>query len=156
MGATLGDGVMVRADRILGAILLILALVCFIEGIRVWDGMGGTGFMPALLGMIFALLAPGLLIARPTNQASPSIPWPPKAGWRQIGLIFLCMVLYTLLLPWVGFLLGTTLFLTALVRVMGRVRRRYGLIFGLMVSIITYVVFKIWLNMPFPVGLLGV
>jgi hypothetical protein len=146
---------MVRADRILGIILLFLALVCFIEGIRVWDGMGGTGFMPALLGMVFALLGPGLLIPRPTSQASFSISWPLKAGRRQIGLIFLCMVLYTLLLPWVGFLLGTTLFLAALVSVMGRVRWGYCLIFGFVVSIITHVVFKIWLNMPFPAGFLG-
>jgi hypothetical protein len=146
---------MVRADRILGIILLFLALVCFIEGIRVWDGMGGTGFMPAFLGMVFALLGPGLLIPRPPNQASFSISWPQKAAWQQIGLIFLCMVFYTLLLPWVGFLLGTALFLTALVRVMGRVRWGYGLIFGFVVSMITYVVFKIWLNMPFPAGFLG-
>jgi hypothetical protein len=147
---------MVRADRILGVILLFLALVCFIEGIRVWDGMGGTGFMPALLGMVFALLGPGLLIPRPPNQGSFSISWPLKAGWQQIGLIFFCMMFYTLLLPWVGFLLGTTLFLTGLVRVMGRVRWGYGLIFGFVVSIITYIVFKIWLNMPFPAGFLGV
>jgi hypothetical protein len=147
---------MVRADRILGIILLLLALVCFIEGIRVWDGMGGTGFMPVLLGMVFALLGPGLLIPRSPSQASFSICWPLKAGWRQIGMIFLCMGLYTLLLPWVGFLLGTTLFLAALVSVMGRVRWWYGLIFGFVVSIITHVVFKIWLNMPFPAGFLGV
>ena len=147
---------MVRADRILGIILLFLALVCFIEGIRVWDGVGGTGFMPALLGAVFALLGPGLLIPRPPSQAFFSISWPLKAGWQQLGLIFLCMVLYTLLLPWVGFLLGTTLFLTVLVRVMGRVRWGYGLIFGLVVSIITFVVFKIWLNMPFPSGFFGV
>jgi putative tricarboxylic transport membrane protein len=66
------------------------------------------------------------------------------------------MVLYTLLLPWVGFLLGTILFLTVLVRVMGRVRWAYGLMFGCVVSIISYVVFKVWLNMPFPAGVLGV
>jgi hypothetical protein len=133
-----------------------MALVCFIEGIRLWDGMGGTGFMPALLGIVFALLGPGLLIARPTNQASLSIPWPQRAGWQKIGLIFLCMVLYTLLLPWVGFLPGTILFLTGLIWILGRVRWGYGLIFGFLVSIITYVVFKIWLNMPFPAGFLGV
>ena len=38
------------ADRILGIILLLLALVCLVEGIRVWDGMGGTGFMPVIKG----------------------------------------------------------------------------------------------------------
>jgi hypothetical protein len=147
---------MVRADRILGMILLFLSLVCFIEGIRVWDGMGGTGFMPALLGAVFALLGPGLLIPRSPSQASVSISWPLKAGWQQIGLIFFSMALYTFLLPWVGFLLGTALFLTVLIRVMGRVHWGYSLIFGCVVSVITYVVFKIWLNMSFPAGFLGV
>ncbi len=147
---------MVRADRILGMILLFLALVCFIEGIRVWDGAGGTGFMPALLGAIFALLGPGLLIPRPPSHASDSISWPLKAGWQRLGLICLCMALYTLLLPWVGFLPGTALFLTVLVRVMGRVRLGYGLIFGCVVSLISYVVFKVWLNMPLSSGFLGV
>jgi hypothetical protein len=147
---------MVRADRILGIILLFLALVCFIEGTSVWDGAGGTGFMPTLLGVVFALLGPGLLIPRPPGQDSFSISWPLKAGWRQLGLIFFCMVLYTCLLPWVGFLLGTTLFLTVLIRAMGRVRWGYGLIFGCVVSTIAYIVFKVWLNMPFPAGVLGI
>jgi hypothetical protein len=147
---------MVKADRILGIILLFLALICFIEGIRVWDGVVGTGFMPALLGAIFALLGPGLLIPRPPSHASDSISWPLKAGWQRLGLIFLCMALYTLLLPWVGFLPGTILFLTVLVRVMGGVRWIYGLLFGCVVSVIAYVVFKVWLSMPFPAGGLGI
>ncbi len=45
MGNSLGDRSLARANRILGVILLLLALSCFIEGIRVWDGMGGNGFM---------------------------------------------------------------------------------------------------------------
>jgi len=39
---------------------------------------------------------------------------------------------------------------------MGRVRWGYGLIFGLVASGFTYIIFKIWLNMPFPIGFLGV
>ncbi|NWF55484.1 MAG: tripartite tricarboxylate transporter TctB family protein [Syntrophaceae bacterium] len=147
---------MARADRILGIILLSLGLICFIEGIRVWDGLGGSGFMPAVLGIFFALLCSRLLLSRSSSQSSVPISWPSKEGWQQIGLIFLLLGLYTLLLPWTGFLPGTALLLTALVRVMGRVRWGYGLIFGSIVSTISYVVFKIWLNMPFPAGLLGV
>jgi len=62
------------------------------EGIRVWDGLGGTGFMPALLGMVFALLGLGVLIPRPPGRASVSISWPLKEVWQKIGLIFLFLV----------------------------------------------------------------
>jgi len=145
---------MKRADRILGILLALLALFCFVEGIRVWDGVGGTGFIPLLLGVVFALLGLGVLAPRSYNQETPSIPWPTKGVWQQIGSIFLSLVLYILLLPWVGYLLGTTFLLTALMRVMGRVRWGYGLIFGGVVSAITHVIFKIWLSMPFPAGIL--
>ncbi len=156
IGFSLEGREMARADRILGIILVSLALICFIEGIRVWDGLGGSGFMPAVLGIFFALLCSRFLLPRPSNQPSVPISWPSKEGWQQMGLIFLLLGLYTLLLPWTGFLPGTTLLLTALVRLMGRVRWGYGFIFGFFVSAISYLVFKIWLNMPFPSGLLGV
>ena len=145
---------MKRADRILGILLALLALFCIVEGVRVWDGLGGTGFIPLLLGIVFALLSLGVLVPRSQDQKPPSIPWPAKGVWQQIGLIFLSLVLYILLLPWIGYLLGTTFLFTALMWVVGRVRWGYGLIFGGVVSAITHVVFKIWLSMPFPAGIL--
>ena len=145
---------MKRADRILGILLALLALFCIAEGVRVWDGIGGTGFIPLILGVVFALLSLGVLTSRSQNQKPPPIPWPARGVWRRIGLIFLTLVLYILLLPWIGYLLGTIFFLTALMRVMGKVRYGYGLIFGIAVSVMTHVVFKIWLSLPFPAGTL--
>ena len=145
---------MKRADRILGILLALLGLFCLVEGVRVWDGIGGTGFMPLLLGVVFALLSLGFLVSRSQPLKSSSLPWPAKGVWRRIGLIFISLVSYILLLPWIGYLLATTLFMIALVRAMVGVRWGYSLIFGVGVSAFTHVVFKIWLNMPFPSGLL--
>jgi hypothetical protein len=143
------------ADRILGIFLLLLSFLCLWEGIRVWDGAGGTGFMPVLVGVVFAILSLGFLILRSHQKDSPSIPWPSGGVCQQIGMIFIALASYTLLLPWVGYLIGTTLFLIGLVRVMGKVRWEYGVVFSLVVSVITYLVFKTWLNMPLPTGFLG-
>ena len=145
---------MKRADRILGILLALLGLLCLAEAIRVWDGIGGTGFLPLLLGVVFALLSPGLLVSRSQPPKSSSISWPARGVWQRIGLIFLSLVFYILLLPWIGYLLATALFMIALVRAMGGVRWGYSLIFGVGVSASTHVVFKIWLNMPFPSGIL--
>ena len=112
--------------------------------------------MPALVGVIFAFLSVGLLLSRSQSKENEVIPWPQKRGWQQIGVIFASMVLYTLLLPWIGYFLATTLFLTGLLKAMGKVRWGSGLIFGAVVSASTHIIFKTWLNMPLPVGFWGI
>ncbi len=143
---------MLGADRILGIILLFLALACFAEGIRVWDGMWGTGFLPVIMGFVFSVLALGFLFSRESFQ----VPWLAKGNRRKIAFIYLALMSYTLLIPWMGYFIGTTLFLIGLVRAMGRVRWGYGVIFGLVTSSCTYLIFKVWLKMPLPGGFLGV
>ncbi len=133
---------MVFADRIVGLILLLLAAICIAEGIRVWDGFGGTGFMPAIVGLIFLSLSPGLLFPKSRAQAEGAISWPQKGGWQKIGFTLTSLILYTLLVPWVGYPVSTALFLTILFSAMGKVRWGYGLVFSLGVSVFTYVIFR--------------
>jgi putative tricarboxylic transport membrane protein len=147
---------MIFADRIVGFILVLLAATCIAEGIRVWDGFGRTGFMPAIVGLIFVFLSPGLLLRKSRDQEAGIILWPQKGVWQKIGFILASLVLYTLLVPWIGYPLATTLFLTMLLRATGTVRWGYGVVFGVGVSASTYVIFKIWLNMPLPAGFWGI
>lgn len=146
---------MIFADRTVGFILLFLAATCIAEGIRVWDGFGGTGFMPAILGLIFVFLSLGLLLGKSRDQKDGVILWPQKGVWPKIGLALTVLILYTLLVPWIGYPLSTAVFLLVLLRSMGKVRLGYGLLFGVVVSAFTYVIFKIWLNMPLPAGFWG-
>lgn len=146
---------MIFADRIVGFILVLLAATCIAEGIRVWDGFGRTGFMPAIVGLIFVCLSLGLLLRKSRDPKDGVIIWPQKGVWPKIGFTLTVLILYTLLVPWIGYPLSTALFLTALLRAMGKVRLGYGLLFGVVVSAFTYVIFKIWLNMPLPAGFWG-
>jgi Na+/proline symporter len=69
---------------------------------------------------------------------------PQRRVWQKIGFTLASLVFYPLPVPWIGYPLSTALFLTILLRVMGKVRWRYGLVFGLLVSAFLYVIFKIW------------
>ena len=147
---------MLAADRILGIILLLLGVACLVEGTRVWDGMGGTGFMPVIMGVVFGALSLGFLVSWSPSRESPLILWPAKGNRQKIGFLSLALVFYTLLVPWIGYLISTTLFLIGLVCAMGGVRWGRGLIFSLITSSCTYFIFKVWLKMPLPAGFLGV
>jgi len=146
---------MIFADRIVGFILVLLAATCIAEGIRVWDGYGRTGFMPAMVGLLFVFLSLGLLLRKPRDQKDGVILWPQKGVWQKIGFTLTVLILYTLLVPWIGYPLSTALFLSVLLRAIGKVRSGNGLLFGVAVSAFTYVIFKIWLNMPLPAGFWG-
>ena len=143
------------ADRILGIILLLLASACLAEGVRVWDGMGGTGFMPVIMGVAFGALSLAFLVPRFSRRESSRIPWPAKGNRQKIAIVSLFLVSYTLLVPWIGYFISTTLFLIGLVRAMGKVRWGAGLTFSLATSSCTYFIFKVWLKMPLPAGFLG-
>ncbi len=144
------------ADRVVGWVLLLLAAVCALEGWRTWDGVGGTGFFPTILGGIFGLLGIGFLGGKTPPEDNVPIPWPDRMGWRQIAQVLSALIVYAVLIPWIGYPVATTLFLAGLCKIVGSRRWTYGFLFGVVVSAVTHVIFKTWLNMPLPVGPWGI
>jgi putative tricarboxylic transport membrane protein len=144
-----------KSDRILGWVLLGLALLALGEGWRTWDKIGGTGFMPVIIGIIFSLLGFGLLFNRRASEEDQPLFGTEQAGWRRVALACIIFALFVLTIPFVGYVIGTIVFLTILFKIMGVVRWRTGFIFGVVGSISTYVIFKILLSMPLPDGFLG-
>lgn len=144
-----------KSDRILGWVLLGLALLALGEGWRIWDKIGGTGFMPVIIGIIFSLLGLGLLLRRPGPEKDEPVFGTEQAGWRRVGLTCIVFSLFVLTIPLVGYTIGSIVFLTILFKIMGVVRWRTGFLFGIVAAVSTYVIFKILLSMPLPDGFLG-
>ena len=111
--------------------------------------------MPVIIGIIFALLGLGLLFRRPDPEKDQPIFGTEQAGWRRVGLTCITFALFVLTIPFVGYTIGTIVFLTILFKIMGVIRWRTGFIFGIVGSASTYVIFKILLSMPLPDGFLG-
>jgi hypothetical protein len=150
-----GEATMTQAHRVCGWILLVLAFACFGEGFRNWEGIGGTGFFPMILGIIFTLLGTGFLI-RKFAERGQSFPWPPRPGRLRLGLVITALFLFLLLTPYLGYPFTTVLFIASLLKTLGGIRWPYGLILGAVAALMTYVVFKTWLNMPLPMGMIGI
>jgi putative tricarboxylic transport membrane protein len=145
-----------KADRVVGLILLIVSLACAVEGRRTWDGVGGTGFFPSILAGIFAALGLGLLLGKRVPEEDIPISWPDKTSRQGMALVFFALVVYAIVTQWIGYPAATALFLAGLSKIIGNKRWPYSFLFGAGVSAVTYVVFKIWLNMPLPVGFWGI
>lgn len=148
-----------RADRITGASLLAFALAFSAGALKnhtYWGENGpGPGFLPFWLGAVMAGLASLLLIGA-IRSRDPGAAWLPSGdGLRRLGLVLGATIAFVALLPVLGMVVGTALFIALLMRGLERHPWRLTLAVALGVTGFNYLVFTFWLRVPFPLGVLG-
>lgn len=141
----------------LGALLLSVAMLVGAREHPYWAGRApGTGFMPILLGLVGLVLGAALLVSTlrrppPEPLELPEGPIAVRVAGSAVGL-----VLVVLLTPYLGLILGQALYMLGVLLGLLRSRLVPSLIAtGLTVGLI-YLVFKRWLFVPLPSGLLGI
>jgi len=78
-----------------------------------------------------------------------------RRGAIKAAVIVVALLAYTLSMEHLGFILSTSLFIGFLLWLV-EPQRWYVIVFGaLLSSLITYLVFKVWLDTALPVGLFG-
>lgn len=139
-----------RTDRIAGALLLLVSAGYGLEAYRLQadflaDPLGPRAF-PLLLAASLALFSLYLLV-----RPDPDPAWPPPHVLRgQLGMLA-SFVVYSYALAPLGFLLATTLEMAWLSRLFGA-SWRTGLLGGLGLAVVLYVIFVFGLGIPLPLG----
>ena len=147
------------ADRIAGAALLALG-VAFSAGALThypyWGANGpGPAFLPFWLGLAMTLLA-SLLLVGAIRSTDPGSAWLPRGeGLRRLVLVLGITAAFAALLNVLGMVVGTVLFLIALLRGLDRQRWHVTLGVALAVAAVNYLIFKHWLRVPMPAGVFG-
>lgn len=152
---------MERYDRIFSFIWIALGVAQCIESVVL--GLGsvsepGTGFMPFVMGIVLIILAGFLFIEA-------SVELKKKAGlrvsvwrdvyWKRVVYIVLLLTGYAVLLPKLGFLVGTFLVMVFLMKSGESVRWPVAILIGLATAFISYMIFGVWLKVSFPRGILS-
>ncbi len=146
-------------DRILGIFLSGLGILCLTETYQIWNGWGGLGSMPLIVGGILIILSVMFQVF-PSPKDS-QVKWPDKKEIYNVGVISGSFALYVILMGWLGFPLATWILLAALIRHISP-RQKHPLFFWTITLIWTggtavgiYLIFK-HLSVPLPAGLLGI
>ena len=144
------------ADRISGAVLLVLSVAFAAGALKnydYWSPNGpGPAFLPFWLGVAMAVLAVLLLVSA-LRSRDPGGDWLPRgAGLRRLALVLGCSVALVALL---GMVIGTALFLLVLLRGLDRVSWPLSIAVALGTAGFTFLIFTYWLKVPLPVGVLG-
>jgi putative tricarboxylic transport membrane protein len=113
----------------------------------------GFGLGPAFwTGIVLA--ACGLwLCARPTADAEVS--WPASRGFARAGSGLVLLLLYALALQPLGYLISTAVFLVVGILLLEPVRRARALVVGVASAAFLFLIFRVWLRIPLPGGVLG-
>lgn len=140
------------------AVWLVVGVVIAIGGSRLqfgtWD-TPGPGFVPTLTGVALAGLAGAVLFTEwQAARAHPKAPgaafhWQPVA--RLVGTM-VALFAYALLLMPLGFVLTTLLVLGFLFRGIARLGWVASLASTIAATVLSYVLFSVWLKVPFPPG----
>ena len=118
-----------------------------------------AGFFPFWLG-VGLLLSSGILVIklllsakeRPSGDRSLL----KGSAWRKVFWVVIGILLYAFLLEPLGYLIATSLLMIFFFRASKSQRWFSVVVWSVVVSILTYVLFKVWLQVQFPVGFLGI
>jgi len=147
-----------RADQVAGLLLLVFG-VSFVVGGRQFPyttpNGPGSGFLPFWLGLVMSVLAVGLVV-RATRMTDPGPAWLP--GGRPLARIVVVTVAtaaFIALMGVVGMALGTALFLIGLLRFLEGHGWTATLGVAVGTAVVNWLIFSLWLGVPFPRGVLG-
>jgi hypothetical protein len=138
---------------------LLVSILVFVESIRIGIGTfhnPGMGFMTfgasAILGILSLILCVEASLRKEDMRHKPLF-----AGtmWRRILFVLLVLTVYARVMPVLGYLITTFLLMSLLFWVLERKKIWFVLLYALLATLFTHLVFSKWLNCQFPQGLLG-
>ena len=145
-----------RRELAAAAVLLVFGLFAVTQarGLRFGTvAAPGPGFFPLCLAIALSLAGIGLLVH--AWRAAPA-PAPVPTGVRRSAVAgtLASLLVYALVLEWLGFLLATFALLVFFFRALQRQSWLVVVIGSLATSLLSYLVFKTWLGVNLPGGLL--
>ena len=117
----------------------------------------GPGFLPLSVGGLMVFLAFALLwrSLRRGEDSKPNRAAKPESPQKLIGT-FLAILLYVPAFPHLGFIVTTIPLMVFLFKHIGGMGWKMSLGGGILISLSLYLIFKVWLQVQFPVGLWGI
>jgi putative tricarboxylic transport membrane protein len=159
---------MKKGEIVLSAVCLVFFSFMFYESLEL-RGVGrfgevGSGFWPLLSLGISTVLSLIWLItnlrqySREKGNTAEEPPTPESIveAWhrrRKIALCSVCLLGYIIIMPWIGFILSTTLFILTFVLALEEKRKLVLIISPLLITAAIVVVFAKFITIPLPKGI---
>lgn len=145
-------------------VLIVTGVVYLVQGSRYpWERLAnpGPGFFPAVVGAVFVAGSAVLCVSSffhsrkqpgdtPAGGHSQS-----DAGYRRLWLLLAFLATYLLTLDRAGYVVDSFLLMFFSARLLGMKRVGQTLLLAVGMTVGTYLVFSVWLQIPLPKGIWG-
>ncbi len=143
-------------DAASGIFLIIIGAITLAASMTIAEGAGGRlhpRTLPVAIGALLVIGGAWLIVyARRPQYRDKEIDWPDRAGWRNWGVALVMMALYAALMPVLGFILTTFIFVVAFIGYFGEFKFWVALAWGFGTVAFIYLLFIRLLQMEFPAG----
>jgi putative tricarboxylic transport membrane protein len=112
----------------------------------------GPAFLPFWTGIVLAVC--GLWLCVRPVAADAEISWPASRGFARAASGFVLLLLYALALQPLGYLISTAVFLVIAFLLLEPVRPTRALVVGIASAAFLFLIFRVWLRIPLPGGVL--
>ena len=145
---------MAGRERVAACVLLSFGLIALEEARKLRFGsiaQPGPGFFPVVLAAAFCVVCVVLVVG--AFRAHDGGPAPgERLGWSQIAATMAALFVYAFVLERVGFVAATFVLLLFLFKALQGQRWSVAVGGSLLSALLTYLVFKVWLNVQLPAG----
>lgn len=118
-------------------------------------GPGSVFFLAALLLAIFGVIDLVATFVRESKEDTENRPIWSSLQWKKILLFIVFISTYIYFLNLLGFIVSTFLLMTVLFKIVESMKWWIAVFASSITTFISYVIFKVWLMVPFPSGFLG-
>lgn len=147
----------------LGSAIFLFALGIFVCLEALTLDMGrivkpGPGFFPFWLGVSLTIVSLALAITfhrKKIDSSDPSLTLWKGRKWEKVLFSLVALLLYALFLESLGYILATLFLLFFLFWAIEAQRWPVVILGSAAASLVTYVIFKLWLQVQLPVGIWG-
>ncbi|MDZ4164877.1 MAG: tripartite tricarboxylate transporter TctB family protein [Smithellaceae bacterium] len=148
-----------RCNQVVGVLLLVFSILVIYQSrdlVYAVEFSPGAGFFPFWLGISLLLLSLILLLNSTLikSRLSEGNPFPDRQALLRVLCILGSLLISILFFERLGFLIVMVLFIAFLLIFLEKYRWYSGVLISLVMVFAVYGLFKIWLGVPLPPGLI--
>jgi putative tricarboxylic transport membrane protein len=118
-------------------------------------GAPGPGYISFLMGIIMSVLSGIMVIRDVRGKTREPLSRLFQGNWLRVVLTIVALLLYTILLPYLGFIVLSMILIYTLILLAGKRNHLTAGVTAVIVSLLSYYVFSVLLQVNLPEGLLG-